>query len=360
MKNSRHKKTPSVRAQGVSGNEINFGEEIVMSNATAIPAENNVQRRTAAIVPFRSAKLLLVEHEGHPFVPMKPVVEGMGLTWQSQHVKLTSGRFNTCITEIVIQLPGDSQRRPVTCLPLRKLTGWLMSIHPGKVREALRDDIIAYQNECDDVLWSHWNQGHVSSGVGATVAAALLGLDGARTISNVIRNRVAKLDVEHQRSAGARISSALHTRFGVPRIELIPFDQMDSACNFVAAFAIEGEYLPKQEQPLSTSLDLEYSLNWMLEQNPDQFKGRTKDGELVVTVTDMLNIRRSPCLELLDKLNDAGYDIQGAFYELRSYQNIFPELRAALSSAYVAAQSQVKLAQQMLNHQQKYVVEVAA
>ncbi len=113
---------------------------------------------SAHVIPFRSAELLLIDHGGQPFVPMKPVAEGMGLSWQGQHEKLTSGRFQATIKEIVI-VAGDSKQRAMTCLPLRKLTGWLMSISPNKVKPELRDGIIAYQNECDDVLWAYWNDG---------------------------------------------------------------------------------------------------------------------------------------------------------------------------------------------------------
>lgn len=70
-------------------------------------------------VPFYGDSLYVVNHNGEPYVPMKPVVEGMGMTWQSQHRKLTE-RFKTCITEMMIQLPGDTQRRSVICLALRK------------------------------------------------------------------------------------------------------------------------------------------------------------------------------------------------------------------------------------------------
>lgn len=35
----------------------------------------------------------------------------------------------------------------------------------------------------------------------------------------------------------------LHTRFNVPRTELIPAGQFDTACNFIAAYALEGEYI---------------------------------------------------------------------------------------------------------------------
>lgn len=53
----------------------------------------------------------------------------------------------------------------------------------------------------------------------------LLGKVGALRLSNVMRCRVAKLDAEHQRSATAKLSSAVHACFGVPRMELIPNSQ---------------------------------------------------------------------------------------------------------------------------------------
>ncbi|PWV65989.1 phage antirepressor N-terminal domain-containing protein [Plasticicumulans acidivorans] len=109
-------------------------------------------------VPFHGATLFVTDYDGEPCAPMKPIVEGMGLNWAGQHEKLNGSRFKVCVREIQMQLPGDTQRRPMTCLPLRKLPGWLMSIHPNKVRAELRERIIQYQTECDDVLWQHWNQ----------------------------------------------------------------------------------------------------------------------------------------------------------------------------------------------------------
>ncbi|MXF08968.1 hypothetical protein FQ042_24340, partial [Escherichia coli] len=42
--------------------------------------------------------------------------------WQSQLAKLRR-RFKSCMVEMTIQLPRDTQRRPVACLALRKLAG---------------------------------------------------------------------------------------------------------------------------------------------------------------------------------------------------------------------------------------------
>lgn len=108
-------------------------------------------------VSFQGNTLFVVEHNGEAYTPMKPIVEGMGLDWKSQFVKLKQ-RFGSCVVEITIQLSGDTQKRSATCMALRKLAGWLYTISPNKVRPELRDRIIQYQAECDDVLWQHWTQ----------------------------------------------------------------------------------------------------------------------------------------------------------------------------------------------------------
>ena len=41
-----------------------------------------------------------------------------------------------------------------------KLAGWLMTISPNKVKPELRETVMAYQAECDDVLWQHWSGQH--------------------------------------------------------------------------------------------------------------------------------------------------------------------------------------------------------
>ncbi|EHL5742720.1 hypothetical protein KEB67_005058, partial [Escherichia coli] len=39
-------------------------------------------------VPFHGDSLYVVNHNGEPYVPMKPIVEGMGLAWAPQFTKL--------------------------------------------------------------------------------------------------------------------------------------------------------------------------------------------------------------------------------------------------------------------------------
>ncbi|ETQ07805.1 antirepressor N-terminal domain protein, partial [Acinetobacter baumannii UH12208] len=112
---------------------------------------------TQITVPFHNAELYLVEHDGQPYTPMKPIVEGMGMDWASQFVKLKQ-RFASTIVEITI-VANDGKERLMTCLPVRKLFGWLMTISPNKVKPEIRDTVIMYQQECDDVLWDYWTKG---------------------------------------------------------------------------------------------------------------------------------------------------------------------------------------------------------
>lgn len=109
-------------------------------------------------VPFRDATLYLADVDGTPFTPMKPIVEGMGLSWQGQHEKLSQNKDRWGIR--VILTPSEGGQQQTICLPLRKLPGWLMTIQPTRVKPEIRETVIAYQNECDDALWDYWTKGH--------------------------------------------------------------------------------------------------------------------------------------------------------------------------------------------------------
>lgn len=114
-------------------------------------------------VPFRNTTLTLIDHNGEPYVAMRPLTEAMGMDWKSQFDKILRAGSRFVSTVVVITtVAEDGKQRKMICLPLRKLTGWLMTISPNKVRADLRERIQAYQAECDDALWKYWTQGHAS------------------------------------------------------------------------------------------------------------------------------------------------------------------------------------------------------
>lgn len=112
---------------------------------------------TAFLVPFANGELTLIDNDGEPYVAMKPVVEGMGLTWKTQYRKIVQ-RFNSVMVEMTTT-GKDGKQYSMLCLPLKKLLGWLMTISPNKVKAELRATIVRYQEECDEVLWQYWTKG---------------------------------------------------------------------------------------------------------------------------------------------------------------------------------------------------------
>lgn len=191
----------------------------------------------------------------------------------------------------------------------------------GKKAAAIKEGYIAAFN------WMAEQLGLSSRTLVAKAVTEALGAEGARTLSNVMRCRVAKLDTEHQRSATAKLASALHARFDVPRMELIPADQMDAACNFVASYAIEGEYLGKEE--FKPALNIHYPIETLTARREGMLMIRNgEQAWLDVTLHDLREIQGSstPLEKLLWELESAGFDIEGAWWEFRTYRNKMHEL----------------------------------
>lgn len=197
-------------------------------------------------VPFHGAELYVVNHNGEPYTPMKPIVEGMGMTWQSQHRKLME-RFKTCIIEMMIQLPGDTQRRLVICLALRKLAGWLQTISPNKVRPEIRDKVIQYQEECDDVLYEYWTKGHVVNPRKAKKALpGKITTEQQEAIKQLVMSRGQSLPKEKQAKAMITMWSSLKSHFGCSYKE-ISEEQFTEALSLAARIPLEGEFIGKSK-----------------------------------------------------------------------------------------------------------------
>jgi len=109
-------------------------------------------------VDFHGAKLIALRGEtpADTLVAMKPVVEGMGLSWAAQFVKIQAHPvLSQGIANIAI--PSNGGLQEMTALPLSRLSFWLATIQPNKVPNLeTRAKVIAYQTECADVLFAHF------------------------------------------------------------------------------------------------------------------------------------------------------------------------------------------------------------
>ncbi|HHE4534127.1 TPA: phage antirepressor N-terminal domain-containing protein [Escherichia coli] len=206
-----------------------------MSIATAVSTIN---------VPFHGAELYVVNHNGEPYTPMKPIVEGMGMDWASQFTKLKQ-RFAKGIVEIAIPSVGGMQT--MICLALRKLNGWLQTISPNKVRPEIREKVIQYQEECDDVLYEYWTKGHVINPRKAKKALpGKITKEQQEAIKQLVMSRGQSLPKEKQAKAMITMWSSLKSHFGCSYKE-ISEEQFTEALSLAARIPLEGEFIGKSE-----------------------------------------------------------------------------------------------------------------
>lgn len=77
----KNNETPKAATSEVSNLPVNYEKTDMTSLAIADRTIN---------VPFYDNSLFVVEHNGEAYTPMKPIVEGMGLDWKSQHKRFLS------------------------------------------------------------------------------------------------------------------------------------------------------------------------------------------------------------------------------------------------------------------------------
>lgn len=299
MKSSAHKKTPALAGAEVWGNEINFEEEIVMSDiSTVVDMRKFVEAR-----------------DGKAFTTSQQVAEAFGKLHNHVIAKVRNlGCSAQFLTDNFSSVQFDHRGNAYEAFEMTK-DGFMFLVmgFTGKKAAAIKEGYIAAFNEMAMLL------GRSAQGIVGEVVAKALGKDGALVLSNIMRCRVAKLDSDHQRSATAKLASALHARFSVPRIELIPADQMDSACNFIAAYAIEGEYLGKEEA-VGATVNWPAS-RWLAESMPDVRKRMTQfqgAGNMMIAPDMLFGPAEllSPTLRAITELEKQGHNLEACRLEV--------------------------------------------
>ncbi|EMH1770662.1 phage antirepressor N-terminal domain-containing protein [Proteus mirabilis] len=256
-------------------------------------------------VPFHGNNLYVVNFNGEPYVPMKPIVEGMGLDWMGQYRKLTQ-RFSKGIEEMSIPTKGGEQS--MLYLALRKLAGWLHTISPNKVKPEIRDKVIKYQEECDDVLYEYWTTGEVKKKHKSTVQER-------NPLKNAVNLLVSKKGIMYPEAY-----SLVHQKFNVNSIEELTADQIPDAVEYIHKFVLEGEYIPKQEENIlfepnqnSITVTIPKEGRWLVSCKNGKQQVVSVDGHNVVSVEYIQKLQRdsNALIELLQNFRLRTQVMQG-------------------------------------------------
>jgi len=111
---------------------------------------------------FHNKKLLLIDHSGAPFVPVNPILEGLGLRRDGRIANQAIDQFKTHLITLCTPSP-EVKNGFMECLPLRKISAWLMALDRPTMGVSTRKKLTVYQNGCDDTLWAKWTELRESS-----------------------------------------------------------------------------------------------------------------------------------------------------------------------------------------------------
>lgn len=311
----KNNETPKAATSEVSNLPVNYEKTDMTSLAIADRTIN---------VPFYGNSLFVVEHNGEAYTPMKPIVEGMGLDWKSQHKKI-SQRFYKGMVEITIPSVGGIQS--MICLALRKLAAWLNSISPNKVRPEIRDNVIRYQEECDDVLYEYWTKGEVKNPRKKTT------VDERTPLRDAVNMLVSKKHLMYPEAY-----AMIHQRFNVESIEDLEATQIPDAIEYVHRVALEGEFLGKQEALPAPKLDIHYPADWW-----DQFPLLQRERKIqksiaaggyqfpVMLLYGFEDESPSAISSLISKLAMQGYDVSAVKMEYLAHRHYAERMYQKLS-----------------------------
>jgi hypothetical protein len=184
------------------------------------------------------------------YVPLRPIVETLGVDWSGQLRRLRNDPvLSGEVEEIRINTAGGPQQMP--CLPLDMLNGWLFGINPNRVREDVRERLIRYQRECYRVLYDAFQEGQLATTTEATFNELLAAqsnseaVEAYRMLQAMVKLARNQIIVEAQLGQhGERLDQyerrleQVETALGDPRHHITP-DQASRISQAVKAIAHE-------------------------------------------------------------------------------------------------------------------------
>lgn len=308
--NSLKTKKPQCGNTEASGNEINFEEEIVMTNnSTVVDMRKFVEAR-----------------DGRAFTTSQQVANAFGK--QHHHVmqKLDalecSDQF---LTRNFSRVQFEHRGNQYEAVEMTK-DGFVFLVmgFTGAKAAAIKEGYIHAFNVMAERL-------NIKPDVlVGDLVGAVIGSSGEVVLDRVIDQKAAALPVALRRSFKHTIKSRLRTRFNVQKTALIPAEELANACNFVAAYnVLEGEFIAKEPSQQQLPLNIHYPIEALAAIREGMLTVRNdKQAWLDVTLDDIRDTRdgTTPLESLLWDLEKAGFDIRGAWWELRTYRNKLREI----------------------------------
>lgn len=144
-----------------------------MAEADDVALEPLEQRQVLFYDDEVTAVLVEAGDRREVFVPLRPLVDNLGLAWSGQYERLRRDPVLSAEIRSVRVTRTEAARsqegspvevsREMVCLPLDYLNGWLFGINAARVKDEIRDRLIRYQRDCFRVLHEAFLEGRLSA-----------------------------------------------------------------------------------------------------------------------------------------------------------------------------------------------------
>lgn len=191
-------------------------------------------------VSFIGSSLATVKIKNTVYVCMKSVVSGIGLDWSTQHRKLR-GSYQKYGCGF-LSIPVKNGTKKILAIPLKKLSNWLQSINPKKVKDSLKDTVVIYQRECAEAIQAYWRKPRTLKKpcCPQPVAKNKSGLqpDQIAVIKALHRQLVLSVAKEKQAELAMTLWQAVQTRYGVS-YEHVPASKFSEVLCLLSRVAVK-------------------------------------------------------------------------------------------------------------------------
>ena len=102
-------------------------------------------------VQFDGDALIAIKRSDEIFVVIKRVCQSLEVDYSSQLSKLKATPWATVVIITIVDASG--RRRPMACIPLKRLPMWLATLEPSRVSPHIRAKLERYQERAADALY---------------------------------------------------------------------------------------------------------------------------------------------------------------------------------------------------------------
>jgi hypothetical protein len=111
---------------------------------------------TKVLAKVNGITIQVIEEGREKLIPIKPICEALGISFEGQYEKLTEDEFLSSTVRLSLTVASDGKQREMVCLPYEFIFGWLFTINPKNVKPEAQAAVSRYRIECYHALFRHF------------------------------------------------------------------------------------------------------------------------------------------------------------------------------------------------------------